>query len=205
MKAVGSVKHEHIVDAAIKRFSHFGISKTTLTEIADDTGISKTSLFYYFQDKGNLLEAVGKKIVDESLIEFKTALSPTKSVEEGLLTFIDVKRKFYKKYLLLAVQSDSAEMNKVAPHLCRVIEEAQEKITSFISDLLKSGIDQSALKKLDVEKISHLLMETFEAFELSMKSRKALLEIKDIDDLFDKQKEVVKMLLNGVKSSVWKN
>ena len=48
-------------------------------------------------------------------------------------------------------------------------------------------------------------METFEAFELSMKSRKALLEIKDIDELFDKQKEVVKMLLNGVKSSVWKN
>lgn len=31
-----SVKQETIVDAALKRFSHFGIDKTTLSEIAGD-------------------------------------------------------------------------------------------------------------------------------------------------------------------------
>src|SRR4051812_1496128 len=124
MKAVGSIKHEHIVEAAIKRFSHFGINKTTLSEIADDTGISKTSLFYYFQDKLSLLEAVGRKMVDELLGELKAALASDKSVDEGLLRFIDVKRKFYKKYLLLAVQSESLEMNKISPSLPEAVVNA---------------------------------------------------------------------------------
>src|SRR4051794_37889807 len=105
MKAEGSVKHDYIVDAAIKRFSHFGVNKTKLTEIADDIGISKTSLFYYFPDKSSLLEAVGRKIIYEFLDGFEAALTSANSVGEGLLKFIEVKREYFKKYLLLALQA----------------------------------------------------------------------------------------------------
>ena len=76
-----SVKHEHIVEAAIKRFSHFGIHKTTLAEIADDTGISKPSLFYYFNYKRILLEAVGRKIINEFLQGYEVVLKSAKSVD----------------------------------------------------------------------------------------------------------------------------
>ncbi|MGI8637960.1 MAG: TetR/AcrR family transcriptional regulator, partial [Segetibacter sp.] len=39
-------KRDVIIQAAQKRFSHFGVDKTTMNEIADDLSISKASLYY---------------------------------------------------------------------------------------------------------------------------------------------------------------
>jgi AcrR family transcriptional regulator len=205
MKAEGSVKHECIVDAAIKRFSHFGVNKTKLTEIADDIGISKTSLFYYFPDKSSLMEAVGRKIIYEFLHGFEVALTSANSVEEGLLKFIEVKREYFKKYLLLALQASCVEINKVSVHLPDVILEAKEKTSLLISDLLTRGIQEKRLRPFDVRKTANLLLETLEAFEYGIKYKITLVAIADIDILFDKQKEVVQLILNGLKSSESKN
>ena len=59
-------KQEAIIEAAIKRFAHFGVSKTTMAEIAADLSFSKASLYYYFPDKLNLFAAVFKTITDAS-------------------------------------------------------------------------------------------------------------------------------------------
>ena len=56
-------KREAIIEAAKKRFSHFGVGKTTMNEIADDLSISKASLYYYFPDKLNLYAAVLQTII----------------------------------------------------------------------------------------------------------------------------------------------
>ena len=51
-------KRQLIIDSAIKRFAHFGLSKTTMTEIASDLSMSKALLYYYFPDKISLYSAV---------------------------------------------------------------------------------------------------------------------------------------------------
>lgn len=43
-----------IIEAALKRFAHYGLSKTTMTEIAKDISFSKALLYYYFPDKLSL-------------------------------------------------------------------------------------------------------------------------------------------------------
>ena len=37
-----------IKKAARKRFRHYGLTKTTMNDIAADIGMSKASLYYYF-------------------------------------------------------------------------------------------------------------------------------------------------------------
>ena len=44
MKVANDIKKGQIVEAALRRFSHFGIAKTTFTEVAEDLGISKQVL-----------------------------------------------------------------------------------------------------------------------------------------------------------------
>ena len=43
-----------IIEAALKRFAHYGLSKTTMSEIAKDISLSKALLYYYFPDKISL-------------------------------------------------------------------------------------------------------------------------------------------------------
>ena len=58
-------KREVILEKAILRFSHFGIQKTTMNEIADDLSMSKPSMYYYFPDKSALILAVVERIIAE--------------------------------------------------------------------------------------------------------------------------------------------
>ncbi len=54
-----------ILEAALKRFKRFGLSKTTMEEIARDLDISKGSLYYYFTDKESIYVAVVENIIAE--------------------------------------------------------------------------------------------------------------------------------------------
>lgn len=195
----GSIKQDQIVEAAIKRFSHFGINKTTLAEIAGDTGISKPSLFYYFDDKRSLLEAVVCKIINEFIDVLESVFKAANSVDEALLKFIDVKRQYFKKYSLLALQADSLEMHKMSPQLLEAIGIAHKRTEQLLSDLLERGIKQNDIRAIDVRKTSMLLLETLRAFEYGIKHRTCLVKGEDIDTLFDKQKEVIELFLNGLK------
>jgi len=51
-------KKQQIVQTALRRFAHYGFSKTTMSEIAADMGITKANLYYYYPDKNALMKDV---------------------------------------------------------------------------------------------------------------------------------------------------
>lgn len=205
MKAEGSVKQDHILEAAVKRFSHFGINKTTLSEIADDLSISKPSLFYYFHDKNSLVTAVARKIINELLDDFQASLELADTVEAGLYSFVEVKRKHFKKYFLLALQGESIDMVKISTSMSEVYHLARKRSLTLISNLLKKGIVQGILKPVDTEITGNILLDTVAAYEYCIRTSKAVPDIEEIDGMFDKQKIVLEMFMNGLKKSEWKN
>jgi TetR/AcrR family transcriptional repressor of mexJK operon len=200
MSNEGSVKYEQILEAAIKRFSHFGVSKTSLTEIAQDLAISKPSLFYYFNDKNSLITAVAGKIINETLEEFENRLMATDSVEDGLYCIVDVKRKYFDKYFLLAIQGESLEAANVSAGITEVYRHARKKMETLLSALLNKGIGQGVLKQMDTMKTSITLLDTLSAFEYCMKGRKTVPGEKDMNEMFSRQQDVLEMFLNGFRS-----
>jgi AcrR family transcriptional regulator len=205
MKAEGLVKQEHIVEAAIKRFSHFGINKTTLTEIAEDLSISKTSLFYYFQDKNSLITAVATKIFNEFLEELEASFRSAASTEEGLYSLIELKRSHVKKYHLLAIQGENIDLTKFSAAITPVYMQAREKSVLLLSNYLQKGISEKVFKPMDTLKTTHILLETLSAYEYCFKKTKSLPEPIELDEMFDKQAAVLDIFLNGLKTSEWKN
>jgi TetR/AcrR family transcriptional regulator len=200
MKAEGTIKQEHILEVAIRRFSHFGVQKTTLADIADDLAISKPSLFYYFPDKNSLVAAVAEKITNEFLQGYKNSIDQSRTVEEALLNLIDVKRQYFKKYFLLAIQGNDAEISRLSSDIQGMYSQARQKAISLIADVLKKGMEAETLTNADPLKTSRLIVETLSAFEFCMREKRSVPEMKDIDDLFDKQKEVLTMIVNGLKN-----
>jgi TetR/AcrR family transcriptional regulator len=63
-KAAGE-KDALILAAARKRFDLYGYAKVTMDEIADDLGMSKASLYYYFPTKESIFRSVVKREQDE--------------------------------------------------------------------------------------------------------------------------------------------
>ena len=50
--------HQKIIDAAKRRFMHYGYTKTTMAELASDCEMSPGNLYRYFPGKLDIAEAI---------------------------------------------------------------------------------------------------------------------------------------------------
>jgi AcrR family transcriptional regulator len=98
MTAKDSV-HAQIIDAAAKRFSHFGYAKTTMAEIATDCEMSPGNLYRFFPGKLDIAEAIATKDY-EGHLEYlrKLAIAPNRNSRERLhdLLFAELRRTYHK-------------------------------------------------------------------------------------------------------------
>jgi TetR/AcrR family transcriptional repressor of mexJK operon len=197
------VKHTQIVEAAIKRFSHFGIHKTTLAEIAEDLSISKQALAYYFADKQSIVAAVEKKILDDYKNELSKALADVSSVKGALLSLIRLKRVYFEKYFMLAAESDNTEFfaNKSAGDWKQTLKVEEIKL---LKPVLENGVRSGEIMPLDIPKTSELLLDTLYAFRRCMKD-KGIPDASSFYAVFAKQLEVTELFYNGLKTAKWKS
>src|ERR687898_299399 len=92
------LKKNLIIDAAQKRFAHFGVGKTTMNEIADDLSISKASLYYYFPDKLNLYAAVLQTITETGARSDDDELQKMADPFKAISYFLEKRTDFIVKY-----------------------------------------------------------------------------------------------------------
>ncbi|HEX9159539.1 MAG TPA: TetR/AcrR family transcriptional regulator [Rhizomicrobium sp.] len=88
-----------IVEAAKKRFSHFGYAKTTMAEVAADCSMSPGNLYRFFPGKLDIAECIATEDYQKHLESLrKLALAPGRSARERLrdLLFEELRRTYLK-------------------------------------------------------------------------------------------------------------
>jgi AcrR family transcriptional regulator len=88
-----------IVEAAKKRFSHFGYAKTTMAEVAADCSMSPGNLYRFFPGKLDIAECIATEDYRKHLEALRRlALAPGRSARERLrdLLFEELRRTYHK-------------------------------------------------------------------------------------------------------------
>ncbi len=93
---------EHILDAAQVRFGMYGMEKTTMKDIADDLGMTKGSLYYYFPDKEHLYIAVVEKEFNDFLRIFLDRTGEMDDPSEMIREYIGIRMQYFRSYLNLS-------------------------------------------------------------------------------------------------------
>lgn len=73
-----------ILDAATKRFLHYGYQKTAMNEIAKDLNMSTGNLYRFFPSKLDIAEAIAAMHEEQELIAFEEIASASKPAEQRL-------------------------------------------------------------------------------------------------------------------------
>jgi len=84
-----STTEQKIYEAARRIFILKGMEGARMQEIADEAGMNKALLHYYFRSKENLFKAVFKDTFSKFFLKVKTTLSSDASAKEKLNVFID--------------------------------------------------------------------------------------------------------------------
>ena len=194
------MKQEQIVDAAIRRFTHFGIQKTNLSEIAVDLGISKPALFYYYPDKDTLVAAVEERIIREYIEAVEKQFSGTDTVKGALVKLVEVRMVFFEKYFMLASRLERTDPAVVNSRIDQVKQTLRGQEVGLLARLLERGIASGEVKALDAAKTADLLLDTISALaQHCVRDRSIPPEHETVQEVFRKQKEVLKLFYNGLK------
>ena len=88
-----------ILEAAKKRFSHFGYAKTTMAEVAADCAMSPGNLYRFFPGKLDIAEAIATEDYKAHVANLrKLAVAPGKDARERLRDFLftELRRTYHK-------------------------------------------------------------------------------------------------------------
>lgn len=177
---------ERIIDAALKRFTYYGASKTTMNEIAEDLHCSKASLYYYFPDKQALHVAVLEKAGETYFHDLQEKADQAVTARQAFMELIATRHEFARRFCRL-------ELFKVLKdkHLVRIankaFEAARDREIGIITNIIEKGVDRGEMVSADPAKVAALYMHAMIGLRLSLVSKD--LSEENSDEEFERVRE----------------
>ncbi len=184
-------KKQTILDVAQKIFSHFGLNKTTMNEIAKATRMGKATLYYYFSSKEQVFNEVIKRESKMLTDKLNTAIEEINDPKEKLKIYIITRINS----LSTLVNTYKALTDEYLEHYSS-IKKFKQDFSDFenkiIAGILKEGVDQNIFSKMNIKEIAKVLGLTLRGIEF--------LIITDEKDEFSNERLNLMMglLLNGI-------
>lgn len=193
-------KREQILEAAAKRFAHFGLSKTTMQEIAKDLSFSKALLYYYFSDKDAVYLAVLENITDEMTKEINVGLKKQPNIEKAVLYYLTKRQSFIEKYYKLLIQvpkNPKLQSPKLQTFYHHLLQIEVDRISTIFEEANKRGetdiSDCKGMARLLLSAISGLRFSLFQTPQAAF-----TLDIEKTREVFRQQTLLVRVFCKGL-------
>lgn len=196
----GSEKEIAIIDAARKRFAHYGFSKVTMDEIAADVEMGKASLYYYFPTKESLFEKVIKQEQNELASEIELLIKSNKSPNNMLADYVDLRLDFFQKLVNLGTLHvhSVTDSKSIYEKLFREFESRELK---FIRNIYELGIKTGNFRKDLLNDFPLVFIHILQGLRFRVLKQYKIIgkQSKLIKDLRKEMKITVDITLNGIK------
>ncbi|MCW2786191.1 MAG: transcriptional regulator, TetR family [Marmoricola sp.] len=144
----GPERRKQIVNAAADLFDVSGYSQASMEDIALAVGIAKTSLYYYFQSKDELLLAIHEEFIDLLLARHAQRARSSLAPEQLLLEIMGD--------ILELMETHKGHVRVFFEHHRELPIEAQPSIRSkrdqyemAVQDLFISGMNRGTIRRTD--------------------------------------------------------
>lgn len=195
------VKRIKILEAATRRFAHFGMAKTTMSEIAKDLNFSKALLYYYFPDKNSLYSAVFEYVIDKMIEDIEDVIAKGGDFEEIMMYSIDMRVKIINQYYNL-FEYTMKMVKELPDELEQVFKESYLREVEIIEKILEIGIDAGEIQVEDINETARILLYSLFGMRMGiLKDMKNMLfpTKEEFDHILSLQKKMMKIFLNGLR------
>ncbi len=148
---MNSVKKEELVRAGILQaaevvFRRFGVSKTTMEDIAREAGKAKSTLYYYFKSKDDVLDGMAQVQLERILARAREAIAAHATAKERLMAYILT--IFREVREIMAPLNLERDMAAVRPVVDRVIGKFDVLNAKVVEPILRSGLERGEFRSI---------------------------------------------------------
>ncbi|MFH0736870.1 MAG: TetR/AcrR family transcriptional regulator [bacterium] len=185
-----------IIKAAQDLFKQYGISKTTMEDIAQKTGKAKSTLYYYYKNKEEIFYAVANKETDEVTAFINEKINSQNTAADKIVAYMTNSVAIFNQKINLY----GIVKGEIKEHW-GIINQIKQKLNSSeinkIADILRFGISNGEFRYLDdrdVEIFAYVLVIALRAITEN------LIYDNPYPDLESRIHMLLDVLLNGVKA-----
>lgn len=160
------VKLEQILAAAQKRFGHYGLSKTTMNDIANDIGVSKASLYYYFKDKESIFKEVIIREQEVFVEKMRKNIQASFKAEWMLTEYVRMRIELLKKMITLGKFSYGSLL-EVKPLISSLMEKFRKEESNMVADILQLGMKSKEFSIDNIHKNAEFFIDTLHSIRKS--------------------------------------
>ncbi len=187
---ISEEKRNRIYDAAALEFAREGYEKANIKNIADRAGVSKGSLYDYFDSKEDLYLDVcthgitmSRKNIDSIIDDGKDFFSQIGDIFHQGLAFVSK----YPQYAQLYVNISSSGMEQFADRLTLAVE---KHTADYYKTAIRQGIDEGFIRPdLDVDMAAFLINSMYVMMIISIVSRHYRIRLGEYLNLADDRVE----------------
>mgnify|MGYP000848164177 CR=1 FL=1 len=140
-------KADTILDTTIQLFLRDGARKITMDDIAENSNVSKVTIYKYFADKDTLYREIGARIFSEYIFRLIQLVSSGDALVSKLYRFLDVICDFTDSGRL-ALCGELAKYNSdVGGDYERYLQTYKRSLTALIDEGMREGLLKSGLER----------------------------------------------------------
>lgn len=169
MKKEGSDENvkEQIVSAATNVFENYGITRVSMQDISKASNLGRSSLYYYFNNKGQVFDAVGEKLFNKIFEKCKSQVNPEASLTSNLEKFQSTKLQEIKtmnKRFNLAFLDLKNDPSVLFSKMRVLLKEE----TDLLDQMISWAIRREEIRQLTKDEqhfLAEIIVTTFRSFE----------------------------------------
>ena len=188
-----------IIEAALKRFAHYGLSKTTMSEIAKDISLSKALLYYYFPDKISLYVSTMEYLMQKISRETVKSIDKASTSTEAVLKLLQKRQSYIQKYYNL-FESSLTIGSDLPDDLYDKFSKAKAFEKIIINSLLTRGVANKELAMDDPKLTTEIFIDAISGIHFNILAKdKSIFPGKDqFKEIFYKEKIFADIFLAGL-------
>jgi len=145
---------ETIKNVSIDLFYRKGYFATGMSDIARASGIQKSSIYYHYANKEDILFDILKSTMIDLDSSLESHVNRAKGLEEKLRAVIQSHIIFHMDRQKEVLISDS-ELRGLTKDNYKTIIDLRDKYGKKVEDLIKKGMDERVFSKLDYKVVSY--------------------------------------------------
>jgi AcrR family transcriptional regulator len=191
MSASETGLRDEILATATQLFIQQGYHGLAMRQISEALGVSKAALYYYFEDKEELLLAILTDYLEEIETAIAAIQAQTESGAEQIRRFVEMvlQQPAERRAIIRLASQEMAQLSASAR--TRFNRLYHEKFIGKLTALLQSGMEKGEFRPLDAETAAWALLGIMYPYFYPAHSGNRPIEADTID-------EIVTIYLNGL-------
>lgn len=195
------VLKEKILAGADKLFQRYGLTKTTMEDIAKEAGKGKSTLYYYFKNKEEIFDAIIQIEKDKLFNDIQDAVAKAPTAVEKLQVFITIRfvrlkelTNLYNVTIQEAKEALGAGESNALSACYR--KQCDLKDSSIVKSILQYGIvtgEFRVFSENEIDMLSFLFMSAQHGLELDLVIHDKL------DEMIANLHFFTEIMINGIK------